>query len=244
MRTTELTAGDAMLVYGPWHAVESLVDDRDVLVVDSPDLHRRQAVALGPKALRAGIVLAAMVAVLAFDLVPPSIGALLAAGAMVLGRVVTAARAYRAVSWETVVLVGALIPLSIAIQQSGAADLIAERVTGLVGDGHPYVLMVVLFVLIAVLGLVISNTATVLVSLPIAAAAAAESGVSPQPLLMLTAVAASAALLTPVQTPANLMIMAPGGYRFGDYWRLGLPIIVFWLAVCLVVIPLVWPFSG
>jgi di/tricarboxylate transporter len=241
---TEVEAGDAMLLYGPWPAVESLVDDRDVLVVDSPDLHRRQAVALGPKALRAGVILVGMVVLLAFDLVPPAIGALIAAGAMVLAKVVSSPQAYRAVSWETVVLVGGLIPLSTAVQSSGAADDIATQVTRLVGDGHPLVLMVVLFALIAVLGLVISNTATVLLSLPIAAAAAAETGVSPQPLLMLTAVAASAALLTPVQTPANLMIMAPGGYRFGDYWRLGLPIMLFWLTVCLVVIPLAWPFSG
>jgi di/tricarboxylate transporter len=85
--------------------------------------------------------------------------------------------------------------------------------------------MLALFVLTAVLGLVISNTATVLIVVPIALATAAE-----------------AALLTPVQTPGNLMIMAPGGYRFGDYWKLGLPLLVWWLAVSLVVIPAVWPF--
>lgn len=240
---TEVEPGDAMLLYGPWPAVETLSDDHDVLVVDSPDLHRRQAVALGPKALRAGVILVGMVVLLAFDLVPPAIGGLLAAAAMVLTKVVSSPQAYRAVSWETVVLVGGLIPLSTALRESGAADEIADQVLRVAGDAHPLVLMVVLFGLIAVLGLVISNTATVLISLPIVIAAATETGISPQPVLMLTAVAASAALLTPVQTPANLMVMAPGGYRFGDYWRLGLPIMLFWLAVCLVVIPLVWPFS-
>ncbi len=241
-RPTVLEAGDAMLVYGAWPAVEELVHDRDVLVVDSPELHRRQAVALGPKAYTAGAVLAGMVVVLALDLVPPAVAGLLAALAMVLAKVVSSPQAYRAVQWETIVLVGGLIPLSTAITQSGAGELIADRIVDVVGDGSPLVLMLALFVLIGLLGLVISNTATVLISLPIAIAAAAETGVSPQPILMLTAIAASAALLTPVQTPANLMIMAPGGYKFSDYARLGLPVIAWWLAVSLVVIPLVWPF--
>ena len=101
--------------------------------------------------------------------------------------------------------------------------------------------MAAIYVVTSVLGLVLSNTATVLIVLPVALATAAEGGVSVQPMLMLLAVAASAALLTPVQTPGNMMIMAPGGYAFGDYWRLGLPILLLWLAIALVVIPVVWP---
>jgi di/tricarboxylate transporter len=93
-----------------------------------------------------------------------------------------------------------------------------------------------------VLGLVISNTATVLIVLPIALAAAAETGISARPVLMLVAVAGSAALLTPIQTPGNMMVMAPGGYRFSDYSRLGLPILGAWLVIALVVIPIAWPF--
>jgi di/tricarboxylate transporter len=92
------------------------------------------------------------------------------------------------------------------------------------------------------LGLVISNTATVLIVLPIALALAAETGTSVKPILMLMTVASSAALLTPMQTPGNLMIMASGGYHFGDYWRLGLPILLLWAVVAMVVIPIVWPF--
>jgi di/tricarboxylate transporter len=103
--------------------------------------------------------------------------------------------------------------------------------------------MTVLFVATGILGIVISNTATVLILVPVALAVAAETGYSVQPILMLLAVASSAALLTPVQTPANMMIMAPAGYRFGDYWRLGLPIMGVWLLICLVVIPRVWSFT-
>jgi di/tricarboxylate transporter len=101
--------------------------------------------------------------------------------------------------------------------------------------------MAAVFVLTSVLGLVLSNTATVLIALPIALATASQGGVAVQPMLMTLAVAASAALLTPVQTPGNMMIMSPGGYRFGDYWKLGLPLLALWMVVALVVIPIVWP---
>ena len=103
--------------------------------------------------------------------------------------------------------------------------------------------MLALFVVSTILGLVISNTATVLIVLPIALAAAAETGISVRPILMLVAVAGSAALLTPIQTPGNMMVMAPAGYRFSDYCRLGLPLLAAWLLIALVVIPLAWPFS-
>lgn len=240
-RTTTLEEGDALLVHGSWAAVDQLVEDRDVLVVNSPDLVRRQSVPLGPKAPRAIAVLATMIALLAFGAVPPAIAGLGAAVAMVLLGVVGSAQAYRAVNWQTVILIGGLIPLSVAIRTSGAADLIADKLLAVVGDGHPLLVLLAVFLLTAALGQFISNTATVLIVLPVAVAAAAESGVSPLPVLMVLAVAGAASFLTPVATPANMMVMAPGGYRFGDYWRLGLPLLLAWLVVALVVVPLVWP---
>ena len=240
-RSTTLQEGDALLVHGSWSAVDQLVEHRDVLVVNSPDLVRRQAVPLGSKAPRAIGVLVVMIALLALGVVPPAIAGLGAAVAMVLLGVIGSAQAYRAVSWQTVVLIGGLIPLSVAIQQSGAADLLADGLLAVIGDGHPLLVLVAVFALTAALGQFISNTATVLIVLPVAVAAATESGVSPLPVLMVLAVAGAASFLTPVATPANMMVMAPGGYRFGDYWRLGLPLLLVWLAVSLVVIPLVWP---
>jgi di/tricarboxylate transporter len=241
--TTELAPGDALLVYGAWPALNALVDDRSVLVVDSPDLLRRQTVPLGSTATRTGLVVIAMVVLLATGAVPPAAAGLLAVLALVLSGAVASADAYRSVSWETVVLVGGLIPLSVAIQQSGAATEIADRIIDVVGSGSPILLMLALFVVSTILGLVISNTATVLIVLPIALAAAAETGISVRPILMLVAVAGSAALLTPIQTPGNMMVMAPAGYRFSDYCRLGLPLLAAWLLIALVVIPLAWPFS-
>ena len=243
-RPVELAAGDSLLLHGTWSSIDELVHDRDVLMVDSPDLVRRQAVPLGARSGVAIAVLIAMVVLLAFAVVPPAIAGLAAATAMVLFRVVTVNQAYRAVSWQTVVLIGGLIPLSTAIQTSGAADVVAGRLIDVVGAGRPYLLLVALFALTAVLGQVVSNTATVLIVVPIAVAAAQETGVSVLPVLMLIAVAGAGALLTPIATPANMMVMGPGGYRFSDYWRLGLPVMLLWLVVAVVVIPLVWPFSG
>ncbi|HSS68830.1 MAG TPA: SLC13 family permease [Nocardioidaceae bacterium] len=238
--TTELAEGDAILLHGRWSALDQLNRDRDVLLVDSPDLVRRQAVPWGAKATRAVVVLAALVAMLASGQVPPAIAGLTAAVAMVLWGVVSPPQAYRSISWQTVVLVGALIPLSTAIQTSGAADKVSSVLIDAVGSGRPTVLLAAIFVLTGALGQVVSNTATVLVVTPIAIAAAQATGTSVKPVLMVVAMAGCAALLTPIATPGNMMIMTPGGYRFGDYWKLGLPIMVWWFVVALVVVPFVW----
>ena len=211
-----------------------------MLVVDSPDVIRRQAVPWGAKATVAVAIVGIMVILLAFGIVPPAIAALIAATAMVVTRVVGVQQAHRAISWQTVVLIGGLIPLTTAIGSSGAADRISSVITSVVGDGSPYLLLLAMFVLTAVLGQIVSNTATVLIVTPIAVSAALATHTSVQPVLMLIAVAGSAALLTPIATPANLMVMTPGGYRFGDYRKLGLPVMAWWLLVSLVVIPLVW----
>lgn len=236
----ELAEGDAILLHGRWSALDQLNRDRDVLLVDSPDLVRRQTVPWGARATRAVLVLAALVAMLGSGQVPPAIAGLVAAVSLVLLRVVSVAQAYRSVSWQTVVLVGALIPLSTAIQTSGAADRVASVLIDAVGSGRPYLLLAVLFLLTASLGQVVSNTATVLVVVPIALAAAEATGTSAKPVLMVVAIAGCAALLTPISTPGNMMIMSPGGYRFDDYWKLGLPIMVWWFVVSLTVVPLVW----
>ncbi len=243
LRPVTIAEGDALLYYGRWRSVDALAVDRSVLVVNSPDAVRRQTVPLGRKAPAAIAVLVGMIVLLATGLVPPAIAGLMAAAAMILLRVVEPQQAYRAISWQTIVLIGGLIPLSVAIQTSGAADILASALVGLVGGSGPQVLMLALFALTAVLGQVISNAATVLIVMPVALSAAADTGVSPQAILMLVAVAGAASLLTPIATPANMIVMAPGGYRFGDYWKLGAVTMVFWLAVGMLLIPLVWPLS-
>jgi di/tricarboxylate transporter len=240
--TTVLQAGDALLVEGGWATLTDAASARDVLLVDCPDQVRRQAVPLGRGSFPAIVVLAAMIILLATAIVPPVVAALLAAGAMIVLRVVSVQQAYRGISWITVLLVAGMIPISTAITKSGAGATVAEILVGAVGGAGPLALLAALFVLTVVFGQLISNTATALVVIPIAVSAAAQLGVSARPVLMSVCVAAAAAFLTPVATPANMMVMGPGGYRFGDYWRLGLVLVLLFFAVSVGLVPLVWRF--
>nr|MDQ2704137.1 SLC13 family permease [Pseudomonadota bacterium] len=237
-----LQAGDTMLLQGTWKALDQHLNDPDVLVVNSPELVRRQAVPMGPGARQAVVILVAMVVLLATGLVPPAVAGLLAAGAIVLTGIMNVAQSYRAIDWTTVILVGAMMPLSTAMIETGAARMMAEHLVALVGDAGPIALLAGLFVLTAVMGQLISNTATALIVIPIGVAAAATMGISPRPVLMSTAVAAAAAFLTPIATPTNLMVMGPGGYAFSDYWKLGLPLLLWFFLVAVFLVPMIWRF--
>jgi di/tricarboxylate transporter len=238
---TVLTVGDTLLLEGAWGALEEHLDDPEVLVVDEPRLIRRQ-VPLGPGATRALVVLAAMVVLLATGAVPPAVAGLLAAGAIVVGGVLTVEQAYHGVSWTTVILVAGMIPLSTAMIETGAAARLADVLVDMVGGSGPYLLLLGLFLLTAVLGQLISNMATALIVIPIAIETAKDLDVSVRPVLMCVTVAAAAALLTPVATPGNLMVMEPGGYRFSDYWKLGLPLLVLYGIVAVGLVPVFWRF--
>jgi di/tricarboxylate transporter len=239
---TALRAGDTLLVEGEWAALDRELEDPDVLVVDPPDVVRRQAVPMGAGAKRALAALAAMIALLATGAVPAVVAGLLAACAVVLLGALRVDQAYRAISWTTVVLIAGMIPVSTAIRETGAADDVAAVLIDVVGGAGPHVLLLGLFVLTAAFGQLISNTATALIMIPIGVAAAAELDVSARPVLMSLAVASAAAFLTPIATPANLMVLGPGGYRFGDYWKLGLPLLALFAVVAVLLVPVIWPF--
>lgn len=237
---TELAQGDALLLQGAWTALDERLAEPDLLAVHEPDVLRRQAVPLSGGARTTLAIVAAMVVLLASGWAPPAIATLAAATALVVLGVVPVARAYRAISWTTIVLIGAMIPVSTAIQQSGAAGQLADVLVDAVGGAGPRVLLLALFAVTAVLGQLISNTATALVIIPIAVSAARDLDISARPVLMSVAVAAAASFLTPVATPANLIVMEPGGYRFGDYWRLGLPVLALFGVVATLLVPLIW----
>lgn len=243
LRGTDATlqAGGTLLLSGPWELLERNTAGADVLVVDDPSRVRR-SVPLGAGAKRAVAVLAAMVLLLATGIVPPAIAGLLAASALVLTRVLTPTQAYRSVSWTTVLLVGGMIPLSTAFIETGTAELLAGGLLELVGDASPHLALLAVCVLTVVLGQLISNTATVLIVAPIAIVVAGDLGVSVLPFMMALSVSGAASFLTPVATPANTMVLEPGGYRFGDYWKLGLPLLLLFLIVSVLYVPLVWPF--
>jgi len=241
-KETALEGGDILLLRGTWDALEERTAHPDLLVVDSPDLVRRQAAPLGGKAWTAIALLLLMVGLLVTKALPEVVTGLLVASAMLVLRALTLEQAYKAVSWTTVILVAAMIPLATAMRETGAAEALAETLVRIVGDAGPYALLVGLFVLTAILGQLISNMATALVVSPIAVSAAAALGISARPLLMVVTVAAAAAFLTPVATPVNLMVKEPGGYRFGDYWKLGLPLLLLYFVVTIAIVPLVWRF--
>jgi len=238
----QLQAGDTMLLQGSWTALDLRLADPQVLVVNSPELVRRQAVPLGAGAWTAIGVLGAMVLVLATGVLPAAVAGMLACFALVLTRVMRVEQSYRAVDWTTVILVAAMMPLSTAMVQTGAAQLMADGLVAMAAGGSPYILLAGIFVLTAVLGQLISNTATALIIIPVGVAAATAMGVSPLPVLMCVAIAAAAAFLTPIATPTNLMVMRPGGYAFGDYWKFGLPMMLWFFVIAVFVVPLVWRF--
>lgn len=237
-----LAPGDVLLLEGPWSALEARLPDPELVVVDEPDAVRRQAAPLGWRAWTALVILVLMVIALATGVMPPAVTGLLAAAAMVLTRVVPVEKAHRSISWTTLLLVAGMIPLSTAITQTGTAELIARGLLDAVGVWGPLAALAALCLVALVFGQLISNTATALIILPIAVSVASELDVSPLPFLMAVAVVSAAALLTPVATPANLMIQGPGGLRFADYWKLGLPIMAVYLAAAVFIVPLVWPF--
>jgi len=241
-KDVELQPGDALLLEGSWADLDRHTSTPEVLVVDEPAVLRR-SVPLGSGAKRAVVVLVAMIVLLATGVVPAAIAALLAAGALLVTRVVSIQQAYRGIAWTTVILVAGMIPMATAFEITGTADLVAGTLIGYVGAGGPHLALLLVCLLTLVLGQLISNTATVLVIAPVSIAVATTMGVSVLPFMMALTVIGGAAFLTPIATPANLMVMEPGGNKFADYWKLGLPLALFFLAMSVLYVPLIWPFT-
>lgn len=237
-----LQVGDTLLLEGSWEALDLHLADPDVLVVDSPELVRRQAVPMGAGAGVALAVLGCLMTMLATGILPPAVAGLLAAGALILAGVLTVEQAYRAINWTTVILIAAMLPLSTAMVQSGAAKLVADHLVTLTGGAGPIMFLAGLFVLTTSLGQIMSNTATTMLVIPIATAAAASMGVSPRPVLMSLCIAGSASFLTPIATATNMMVMGPGGYSFDDYWKMGLPLTLWFFVVAVFIVPMIWHF--
>ena len=238
---TTLAAGDTLLLQGTWEALDDYSHNPDVLLVDAPDMVRRQAVPLGSGAGRAIAVLATMVLLLASGAIPPAAAGLLAACAVVLLGIIKVEQAYRAVNWTALIMVASLIPLSVAMDRTGAAALMADTLVKAVGGYHPQALLAGMFVLTALLCQAISSSAATLIIIPVALAASVETGLSKRAILVTVAVAAAASFLTPIAASANLMVQGPGGYRFGDYWKLGLPVMGWFFLIGTFLVPMLWP---
>jgi len=241
-RDLTLEFGDSLLMRGTWEAIGELQSDRhNFVVVGTPEAMANEVVGLRPRAGLAVAALAGMVVLMVTGIVSTVVAALIAAVAMVLGGCLSTREAYRSISWSSVVLIAAMIPMGRALEITGGASLVAEGLVNTLGDLSPVALMAGVFLLTTGFSQVINNTATAVLVAPIVMQAAVTLGVSPYPLLMIVAVSASTAFLTPIGTTTNILVYSPGGYRFTDYIKVGLPLMLLFLAVSLVLVPVFWP---
>jgi di/tricarboxylate transporter len=242
-RLTRMRFGDALLVRGKWEDIELFRNEsRNFVVVGSPESMARQVVELSPQAVIAALTLVFMIVLMVTGIVPAVIAALIAAIVMVLGGCLSMEQAYRSVSWRSVVLIAAMIPMSIALQVTGGAEFLADGLVNTLGTVGPLALMSGVFILTTAFSQVINNSATTVLVAPIVLQAAGDLGVSPYPLMMTVAISASTAFLTPIGTTTNLMVSAPGSYAFKDFIKVGLPLVIIFLLLCLGLVPLIWPF--
>ncbi len=242
-RKSRIRFGDSLLVRGTWAAVEKIRgEERNFVVVGNPEIMARQVVELTPKSVVAVVMLAAMVAAMASGVLPPAVAVLCAAAGMVLTGCVPMDRAYGSIGWQTVMILAALLPMGSALQTTGGALFIADGLVKSIGALGNLPLLACIYMLTAGLSQVISNTATAVLMSPIVLQSCASLGVSPYPFMMMVALGASSAFLTPISTPVNTLVFGPGGYSFGDYAKNGFPLLVIAMAAGLILIPWIWPF--
>ncbi|UCF60656.1 MAG: SLC13 family permease [Anaerolineaceae bacterium] len=238
LRDMALRFGDALLLYGPRDKLRILGSEPDFLVL-TEEVQEAPRLKKAPVALLVmGLVLLPVI----LGWVPIAISAIAGVALMILTGCLNMEEAYRFIQWKAIFLIAGMLPLGIAMEQTGAARFLAEGVVNIVGSLGPLAIMAGLFILAALASQVMPNPAVAVLLAPIALNTAADLGVSPYPLMMAVAVSASAAFLSPVGHSANILIMGPGGYRFSDYIKVGLPLTLVVLVVVLLVMPIFWPF--
>lgn len=239
----KLRMGDTLLVAGSWKAIRQLQGcSQDFLVLNLP-AELDEAAPAGRRAPFAILTLLLTVGLMICGLVPPVIAAFI--GCLLMGafRCVDLESAYRAINWQCLILIVGMLPFATALQKTGGIDLVVQGLLALTGGDSPRLVLASLFLLTALVGLFISNTATAVLMAPVAMATASQLGLSPYPFAMTVAVAASAAFMTPVSSPVNTLVLVPGQYRFSDYLRLGVPFTVLLLLVCVLVLPWLFPWQ-
>jgi di/tricarboxylate transporter len=240
LRNTVLEFGDILLVQGTWENIRELRKrQRDFVVIGQPeaitDTNGRRA----PAAL---LVLVAMLLVMITGILPLVTVSIMAAIAMVLTRCLTMDEAYDAIDWRSVVLIAGMLPMATALEKVGLVDLVVRVVVDGLGTAGPLVILGAFFLMTSVFTQVLSNTATTVLLAPIALATANQINVDPHAFMMAVAVAASMAFASPVASPTNTLILSAGNYRFVDFFRLGVPMILIMLIVTLIALPVIFPF--
>ncbi|QEY61474.1 SLC13 family permease [Metapseudomonas lalkuanensis] len=237
----KLKASDMLLVAGEWKAIHQLQgQSRDFLVLSLP-AEVDEVAPTARKAPYALLSLAVMIFLMVSGLVPNVMAALI--GCLLMGafRCIDLDSAYRAIHWPTLILIVGMLPFAQALQQTGGIDLAVKGLVAVLGNAGPYAMLACLFIVTALIGLFISNTATAVLMAPVAIATAQQLGMSPYPFAMIVALAASAAFMTPISSPVNTLVLGPGQYRFGDFVKVGVPFTVLVMIVSVFLVPLVFP---
>jgi di/tricarboxylate transporter len=239
MRDVRLQSGDVIVLRGHLPTLPETLGELRSLPLAARDLRLGRR---GRSMLPLSILVLAM-AFVAANVIPVSIAFFSAAVAMLLIRALTLREAYDAVDWPILVMLGALIPVSDSLRTTGGTDLVAGLLSSAAQSLPPIGALGLIMVAAMAVTPFLNNAATVLVMAPIAASFAKSLGYSPDPFLMAIAIGAACDFLTPVGHQCNTLVMGPGGYRFGDYWRLGLPLSIMVVLAGVPLIALFWPFK-
>lgn len=240
---SKLKEGDALLVQGSWEHI-SLLEDRfeDLVLVGKP-LAEASKVTLDQKAPITAIVMILMIVAMVTNIVPPVAAVLVAGVIMILtGCLKNMEEAYSSINWSSIVLIGAMMPMSIAFEKTGITTAIADALNTYLGSLGPLALLAGIYLCTSCLTIFISNTATAVLFAPIAMKAAVVMGVSPYPFMFAVAVAASMCFASPFSTPPNALVMHAGGYTFSDYIKVGLPLQIIMAVIMIFLLPLIFPF--
>ena len=240
-----LHSGDVLLVQGTWQAISRLEHDEDDWVVMGQPLEEAAKVTLDYKAPMAACIMLLMIATMVFDFIPiaPVTAVMTAALLMVLtGCFRNVEAAYKTINWESIVLIAAMMPMSVALHKTGASAFLSHSLVGGLGAYGPYMLLAGIYFTTSLLTLFISNTATAVLMAPIALSSSAELGVSPYPFLFAVTLGASMCFASPFSTPPNALVMRAGNYRFMDYVKVGLPLQIVMGVVMIFVLPWLFPF--
>lgn len=239
-----LRSFDTLLMYGSQGKMKELADSGHFIVLGEIEAslkrHRFWWVSLA--VVFGAVILAAL------GIMPILKGALIGMILLLMLRVITTHEAYNAINWQVIVLIAALIPIGIVIQESGTAKLIASMLNNIVQlvsiENRPFVMLSLIYLVTIIITEMASNAATAIIMTPIAISAAAQLGLDPRPFIFAICFAASASFITPIGYQTNLMVYGPGGYKFSDYLKVGLPLaITFWLMGTFI-IPVIWPFTN
>ncbi|MEM6893516.1 MAG: SLC13 family permease [Bacteroidota bacterium] len=239
----KIAAGDAFIIRGQWEKMDNLKSVYENIVISgSPEAMSKNVDVIDHKSYIALAVLLLMIVLLVFKILPGAIAALICAGIMMITGCVPIAKAYKGISWTSVVMIAAMIPMGLALQKTGVAQVAANGLVESLGALGPSPVLAGIFLLTTTFSQTINNSATAVLMAPIAIIASGALEVSPKPFMIAVAVSASTAFLTPVGTTTNAMVLTAGGYRFTDYIRVGGPLLLLFFITTVLLVPLVWSF--